>query len=123
MSAGNCCVRETPGAPTASHRTGVKIHTFVKWGCRCFTSLKKIRNFILGRDDAWMEWKRTKRAAERGIRTLPFELVASPRWERGCLQTILVTRYLEKSQNVIEFLTRNAKNPALGRDADSVAGS
>lgn len=81
----------------------------VKWGYRCFSSAKKIVNILAGRDDACVEWEKTRRAADHGVRVLDFDLVASPRWERGCFQTLLVTRFLDRSQNAIQFLERNVK--------------
>ncbi len=85
----------------------------VKWGYRCFSSWKKIRNILSGNDDATVEWQKTTRAGECGIPVLEFDLVAAPNLLAGSFETLLVNRFLGHSRDAARFVFQNAGNPAL----------
>ena len=84
----------------------------VKWGCR-YTSLKKITGALTGRDQATLEWEKTKKAEECGLPVVPFSLLAVPKIQSGRLYSLLVSPYLEKSQNLIQFLSEQLDHPSL----------
>jgi hypothetical protein len=84
----------------------------VKWGCR-YSSLKQVRNAILGRDLATVEWQKTEEAARRGIPVVRFSLVAAPRLSSGRIQSLLVCPFLENSRNFLEALTDHRQEPKI----------
>ncbi len=98
----------------------------VKWGFRSHTSLKKIGNTLRGRDAATVEWQLTRQAGDRGVDVLEFELVGVPRIFRGSFQTLLVTRYLDDTCNMLDYLAHHWDDEAriehvLKKLADQIA--
>jgi tRNA A-37 threonylcarbamoyl transferase component Bud32 len=83
----------------------------VKWGCR-YTSLKKISGALTGRDQATLEWAKTRKAEECHLPVIPFSLLAVPRIQSGRIHSLLVSPYLEKSLNLIQFLSAHRDHPA-----------
>lgn len=77
----------------------------VKWGWR-YTSWKKVRDALQGRDQAVEEYRKTRKAIEAGLPVRDFVLLARPRPLRGRLYSLLVAPYLEQSENFIQLLTR-----------------
>ena len=84
----------------------------VKWGYRCFSSVKKIRRILTGKDDASVEWKNTLRAEENNIPVVPFAVVGAPNIRRGSFDTLLVAPYIEGSRNGLDFIAHFGRESA-----------
>jgi tRNA A-37 threonylcarbamoyl transferase component Bud32 len=77
----------------------------VKWGWR-YTSWKKVRDALQGRDQAVEEYRKTRKAIEAGLPVRDLVLLARPRPLGGRLYSLLVAPYLEHSENFIQLLAR-----------------
>lgn len=77
----------------------------VKWGWR-YTSWKKVRDALQGRDQAVEEYRKTRKAIEAGLPVRDFVFLARPRPLCGRLYSLLVAAYIEHSENFIHLLPR-----------------